>query len=448
MTTPTRQPAVDLSNPAHRVFLHLLVNVLLVSVINFTVWFAITFWVYLETRSVLATGMVAGIFLVATALSGIWFGSLVDHHRKKSVMQVSTLVSLALYLGAFVLYQATPKDVFTDPASVRLWVFIVIAMVGVIAGNIRSIALMTMVTVLFEPDRRDKANGLVGTASGVSFLVTSVISGLLVAAGDMFYVLLLAMAVMTAAAVHLALVKVDDRRRVDGEVVEPAPASEPDTGKVDLRGTLRLVRGVPGLLALILFSCFNNFLGGAFMALMDAYGLSLMSVQAWGLLWGALSAGFIIGGLAVAKTGLGSNPLRLLLLVNVVLWSVTILFPLRSSIVFLTIGMAVYMLLIPYAEASEQTILQRVVPYERQGRVFGFAQSVEHGGVAADRVPDRADHPAGVHPVHDRRGRGGRDRRLVRHRTRPRHRAGVRADRRDRAGRDGAGAAAAGSTGS
>ncbi len=114
-------------------------------------------------------------------------------------MQVSTLVSLALYVGAFVLYQATPKEVFTDPASVRLWVFIVIAMVGVIAGNIRSIALMTMVTVLIEEDRRDKANGLVGTASGVSFLVTSVISGLLVAAGDMFYVLLLAMAVMVAA---------------------------------------------------------------------------------------------------------------------------------------------------------------------------------------------------------------------------------------------------------
>jgi DHA3 family multidrug efflux protein-like MFS transporter len=144
-----------------------------------------------------------------------------------------------------------------------------------------------------------------------------------------------------------------------------------------LRGTLRLVRGIPGLLSLIAFSCFNNFLSGAFMALMDAYGLSLMSVQAWGLLWGALSAGFIIGGLAVARTGLSSNPLRLLLLVNVVLWSVTILFPLRSSIIMLTVGMAIFMLLIPYAEASEQTILQRVVPYERQGRVFGFAQSVE-----------------------------------------------------------------------
>ena len=74
---------------------HLLLNTLIVSVMNYTVWFAITFWVYLETSSVFATGMVAGIFLVATAVTGIWFGSLVDHHRKKSVMQASAVASLA-----------------------------------------------------------------------------------------------------------------------------------------------------------------------------------------------------------------------------------------------------------------------------------------------------------------------------------------------------------------
>ena len=370
----TKQRALDLGSDSERAFLHVLVNTLLVSVINFTVWFAITFWVYLETRSVLATGMVAGIFLVATALSGIWLGSLVDHHRKKRVMQVSALVSLCLYAVSFVLYQLTPKEIFTDPASVRLWVFIVLAMIGVIAGNVRGIALSTLVTALIPEERRDRANGLVGTATGVSFLVTSVISGVLVAAGDMFYVLLLGMGVLALSVVHLGLITVNDRVERAAGTEEPA---DPEDRRVDLRGTLRLVRGVPGLLALIGFTCFNNFLGGAFMALMDAYGLSLMSVQAWGLLWGALSAGFIIGGLAVARTGLGSNPLRLLLLVNAVLWSVTMLFPLRSSILMLTVGMAIYMLLIPYAEASEQTILQRVVPYERQGRVFGFAQSVE-----------------------------------------------------------------------
>jgi DHA3 family multidrug efflux protein-like MFS transporter len=43
----------------------------------------------------------------------------------------------------------------------------------------------------------------------------------------------------------------------------------------------------------------------------------------------------------------------------------------------LAIGIFCYMVLIPVAEASEQTVLQRVVPFEKQGRVFGFAQSVE-----------------------------------------------------------------------
>ncbi len=352
-----------------KVFFNLLVNTLLVSVINFTLWFAVTFWTYLQTRSVFATGVISGIFLVMTALTGIWFGSLVDHYAKKTVMQASAVASLVLYLLSFGLYQATPKENFTDPTSVVLWCFVVLLMFGVIAGNIRTIALPTLVTVLIEEGSRDRANGLVGTVSGVTFLVTSVISGVLVAVGDMFWVLVLAVVVLTAALVHLAFVNVPSG---------VAASAEPGTGRrVDLRGTMRVVGQVPGLTALILFSAFNNLLGGIFMALMDAYGLSLVSVQAWGLLWGALSTGFIIGGLMIARTGLGSNPVRLLLLVNLLLWAVTLLFPLRSSIIMLSIGMFLYMLAVPYAEAAEQTILQKVVPYHRQGRVFGFAQSVE-----------------------------------------------------------------------
>jgi DHA3 family multidrug efflux protein-like MFS transporter len=227
--------------------------------------------------------MVTGIFLSTTATSGIWVGSLVDRYRKKTVMQASALASLVLYASAFVVYQTTPKHAFTDPSSVRLWVFIVLAMVGVIAGNVRTIALQTLVTVLIDEDRRDKANGLVGTTSGVSFLVTSVISGVLVAAGGMFYVLLLGIGVLLLSVLHLALVRVDDH--ADGAAAGAGAHSEPGRSGTDLRGTLRLVRGVPGLLALIVFSCFNNLLGGAFIALMDPYGLSLMSVQSWGLLW-------------------------------------------------------------------------------------------------------------------------------------------------------------------
>jgi len=368
-TRPGRTPLLRRGDPAVRTFGHLLVSVLLVSVMNFTVWFAVTFWVYLETRSVFATGVIQGLFLLSMVATGIWFGSLVDHHRKKAVMQASAAISLGLYAAALALFVATPRATFTDPASVRLWLLVVLLMGGVIAGNLRSIAMPTVVTALFDESRRDRANGLVGTVTGISFLVTSVISGLLIGLSGMLAVLVLAVVVLAVALVHLQLVRVPEQLA--------HAADQSGDRRVDLRGTIKVVGAVPGLFALIGFSAINNLLGGTFMALLDAYGLSMMSVEAWGLAWGALSALMIVGGLMIARTGLSSNPVRMLLLINLFLWAVTIAFPMQDSVALLIGGLAAYMILMPYVEASEQTVLQKVVPYERQGRVFGFAQSVE-----------------------------------------------------------------------
>lgn len=363
-------PRDDHSLSKVKAFHRVLANTLFTAVVNFTVWFAITFYAYIQTQSVFVTGMIAGLYLAATLLTGVWFGSLVDHHKKRSNMIGSTAASFVFYALALALYLMTPEAAFKDQYSPVLWAFIILLTMGVIAGNIRTIVMPTLVTILIPASRRDKANGLVGTVSGVSFLVTSVISGLLVAWNGMLSTLILALVVMAGSIIHLYFLRIPEKGI--------AHLSE-DGGKrkVDLRGTIKIVMGVPGLMAMILFSCFNNFLGGVFMALMDAYGLSMMSVQAWGLLWGALSGALIVGGLIVAKKGLGKNPIRTLFLTNAILWAICILFPLHNSILPLALGMLFYMLLMPFIEASEQTILQRVVPFERQGRVFGFAQSVE-----------------------------------------------------------------------
>src|SRR5690606_35297359 len=108
-----------------------------------------------------------------------------------------------------------------------------------------------------------------------------------------------------------------------------------------------------------------------------ACGLALVSVEVWGLHFGVLSTAFILGGLSISRAGLGKNPLRTLLLVNVITWSVCCVFTIQPSFWLLAAGCFVWMLLGPYAEAAEHTTLQKVVPLERQGRVFGFAQSVE-----------------------------------------------------------------------
>lgn len=351
-----------------KTFYQILANTVIANVTNMTVWFAMIFFIYLETKSVTATSIVSGIYLVMTASLGIWFGSLVDHNKKKNVMILSGVISLIIYIIGFVLYISTPAETWKEPTSVTLWILNVLLLVGVIAGNIRSIAVPTLVTILIPEEERAQANGLTGTAFGIAFLICSAISGVLVGLGGMFYVLILGIVMMILSILHLWFLVIPEK-----EIVH----LEHQQGKVDLRGTFAVVAAIPGLLALILFSTINNFLGGTFMGLMDAYGLSLVSVEVWGFLFAVISCGFIVGGLFISKYGLGKNPLFAMFAANIVIWIISALFTIQPSIILLSVGMLIYFSVVPFIEAAEQTILQKVVPQERQGRVFGFAQSVE-----------------------------------------------------------------------
>lgn len=360
-----------------KTFYLLLANSLLATITNFFVWIAAIYWAYTETHSVVSTSIVAGVFLIMTALSGFWLGSIVDHNKKKTAMLISSVATLIFFAAALVLFSVTPDEAFKTVSSLWLWGMIVLILLGVIAGNIRGIALPTTVTILVPEDRRDKANGLSGTVMGLAFAGSNIAGGFGLAFGGMFWVLVSAIILTVLAIIHLITISIPEKEIVHASATGQPAGAEPQKSKLDIKGTVAAIKGVPGLFGLIFFTTFNNFLGGVFMALMDAYGLSLVSIPVWGTLWGFLSLGFIVGGLWIARKGLGTQPLRTLFKVNVVLWIICIFFPIQPSIVLLTIGMAIYVTLIPFIEATEQTIIQKVVPHERQGRVFGFAQSVE-----------------------------------------------------------------------
>ena len=244
----------------------------------------------------------------------------------------------------------------------------IILICGVVE-NMRNIALSTTVTLLVAKDDRDKANGMVGAVQGVAFMVTSVFSGLSIGLLGMGWTLGIAVALTGVALVHLLFVSIPEEKILHDPELEGK--------KMDVKGSIAAIRAVPGLAALIFFSTFNNLIGGVFMALMDPYGLTLFSVEWWGIVLGVTSSGFIIGGLIISKYGLGKQPLRTLLLVNVAIGILGMTFTIREWWWLYALGIFIFMCLIPAAEAAEQTIIQRVVPFKRQGRVFGFAQSVE-----------------------------------------------------------------------
>jgi DHA3 family multidrug efflux protein-like MFS transporter len=372
MTQPSATPAATGPVPptgGMRTFLGVLVNTAIANVTTSYLWFGLTFWVYIETRSVLATGIIGGAYMLMIALFGMVFGSIVDRHRKHTAMIFASGTTLAAFLIAGGLYLAFPESALLDLGGPWFWLFAGIILFGGVIENMRNIALSTTVTLLVPVERHANANGLVGTVQGLAFMVTSVFSGLSIGILGMGPTLLLAIVFTTIAFIHLLFLRIPEAKP---EVAESQPI-------IDVRGALSAIRLVPGLFALIIFSTFNNLIGGVYMALMDPYGLELFPVELWGVVFAVASTGFIIGGLFIAKFGLGKNPIRTMLILVIVMGALGALFTIRESWLLYAAGIWLYMTIIPAVEASEQTVIQKVVPFATQGRVFGFAAAFEAG---------------------------------------------------------------------
>lgn len=363
-TPPARETPPD----GFRTFLQVLVNTAIANVTTSYLWFGLTFWVYIETKSVLATGIIGGAYMLLIAVFSMGFGTIVDRHRKYHVMLFAGAVTLAAFGVSGALYLVFQESVLLDLGGPIFWVFSGVILFGAVVENMRNIALSTTVTLLLPVERHANANGMVGTVQGLAFLVTSVFSGLSIGLLGMGWTLLIAIALSAAALVHLMFLNIPEDKP------EPEPGHVPF---IDLRGSITAVRAATGLFALIIFSTFNNFIGGVYIALMDPYGLEMFPVEIWGIVLGVTSSGFIIGGLLVAKFGLGRNPIRTMLLLVMIMGVLGAMCTIREWWWLYAGGILLYMTLIPAVEAAEQTVIQKIVPYRTQGRVFGFAQAFE-----------------------------------------------------------------------
>ncbi len=121
-----------LSDPAHRMraFHHVLGNTAAAMLGTSFLWFGITFWAYLETRSVLATSFLGGAYMLGMAILGVPFGGLVDRFRKHVVMVWSAIGTAVVFLLAGAVYLLTPAATLVDLGRPWFWLFTGLVLAG------------------------------------------------------------------------------------------------------------------------------------------------------------------------------------------------------------------------------------------------------------------------------------------------------------------------------
>ena len=124
-----------------RSFRALLANTLVANVTTSYLWFALTFWAYLETRSVLVTSFMGGGYMLLLAVLGVPFGALIDRHRKHTMMIASAAGTVVSYLLAVVVFVLTPDDVLVDIGRPWFWLFAGLVLFGSLLAMIRGLAL-------------------------------------------------------------------------------------------------------------------------------------------------------------------------------------------------------------------------------------------------------------------------------------------------------------------
>jgi MFS family permease len=309
--------------------------------------------------------------MLPAAIAAPFTSTLADRYARERVMVVSDLIRVAVAAGMAALVLAGADYLIVFAAS---------GLSGVVATAFQPAKAALLPRLAREPDELTAANVVSSSIDSVSLFVGPALGGLLLAATSVQTVLL-----ATAAALGWSALLVSRIRA-------PRAATRPDDQELaSVRGFLRDVveggRAVahgrePRLLVGLIAA--QTLVDGALTVLLVAAALDLLDMgpSGLGLLNSAAGIGGILGAV-FAVSLVGRRRLSPVMALGLALWGV----PIAVVGLLPAPGVALAMLAVvgvgnTLVDVAGYTLLQRAVPDEVLGRVFGILETMVLGSIA------------------------------------------------------------------
>jgi MFS family permease len=319
---------------------------------------ALLWFVLQVTGSGAAVGLVILCFQLPGVVTGAFLGRLLDRFQPRLVMGIDNLTRAALIAAIPILYAL---------GMLQLWHVFVLTLLAGALSPATTAGVRMFLPYLVHDDALDRANALTAASMQFSYLVGPVAAGLAVAAlGGPWALLIDAVSFLLMGLLILTLPTIDHAPR----------AAQPKGGNRWLGfGTLFSLRYVPTLTLLALVFFFSY---GPLEAALPVYSSQTLHANAegFGLLWTGFGIGAFLGVITLTRLSTHWRPSIALPLIAV-LWGV-LLCPLSFirqlplAMLFLGLAGASWA---PYTP-METTLLQRLVPAEIRGQVFGARHSL------------------------------------------------------------------------
>jgi MFS family permease len=320
--------------------------------------FSLGVWIYLRTGSVsqFAVVFLAGT-LPATLLSPL-AGAIVDRWNRRSVM---VACESAMTLNTLVLIWLSSVD------RLEYWHAYVAVAIASVANAFHWPAYSTLIPLLVAKRSFGRANGMIQSAEAVAQLVAPVVGGILVVAIDIRGVLLIDAASFIFALITLSIVRVPTRKHHIGDAAETSLMREAAYG-------WRYIASRHGLLALMIFFAFSNFLAGVVEVLAQPLILSFASPVQLGQALSIAGSGMLVGSVAISIWDGPRRRVYGILGFHMLASLAFMAMGWRPSLLLATASAFVVFFCMPIINGCNRALMNLKVETDVQGRVFATSR--------------------------------------------------------------------------
>jgi MFS family permease len=333
---------------------------------EFSVWIAILVFAY-ERGGARAAGLIGLAQLAPAAVTAPLLSTIADRHPPARIM-VASYVTQAVSLGSAALL------IWSDGPTPLVYVFAVVASTALVA--IRPAQAPLAPALATSPDELTAANVALGWAESAGIVGAGLLTGALLAIDGAASVLagsaaMLAVAVVLVAPLRTNALSVDD----EGSSLQQAAS-----------GMLLLAR-TPRPRLLVALITAEGIVLGALDVLYVVLAISVLDAgQAWA---GFLNAAFGVGGVLAAGIAAGLVGRRLgqpILLAGAGVAGTLAVAPLVHVPALMLLVIAALGASRAVFDTATRTLLQRAVPCDVLGRVFGVVEGLAMAGLALGTV--------------------------------------------------------------
>ncbi len=342
--------------------------------------FALAVWIFQRTGKATPFALAALFATLPQVLVSPIAGVVADRFPRRWIMILADSGNALVSLAVLIMLRG---------GDLQIWQIYLIVAIGSIFSGFQEPAYTASITMLVPKQHYARASGMVQMASALASLVSPLLAGVLFVAIGLPGIVLIDFVTYFFAVGALLFTRIPD------PAARGAEQDEQRSVWFDLAFGWRYLRARVGLLGLLIYYGFVNYMVNGAFVLLGPLVLSFGSAATLGVVQTVMGVGFLVGSIVISTWGGPKRKIRgVMTFIGIAGLGLGVI-GLQASAVVISAGMLMLAVMVPMASGTSQAIFLSKVEPSVQGRVFAMRSMVARSitplafltaGPLADRV--------------------------------------------------------------